>query len=102
MKVFSILLALLSLASLAEGIQQSLAQAPSAQREVSKEEWMSDALRTRTSAGALYLARFKDPMYIVMSPINWTPSPGQNHAPVDVPVGFVTDLASIPPVFFSI
>jgi Protein of unknown function (DUF1353). len=31
----------------------------------------------------------------------WTPDPGQKYQPVVVPVGFVTDLASIPKVFWS-
>jgi hypothetical protein len=36
------------------------------------------------------------------SPISWAPGTGQNYARVDVPVGFVTDLASIPQIFFSV
>ena len=42
-------------------------------------------------------------MYAVLNPIKWTP--GINQPPslpdVVVPVGFVTDLTSVPPVFFS-
>jgi hypothetical protein len=42
-------------------------------------------------------------MYFTTGEIGWGPNPGQKGPPpVDVPVGFVTDLASIPRVFWSI
>ncbi|WP_407073743.1 DUF1353 domain-containing protein [Pseudoxanthomonas mexicana] len=42
-------------------------------------------------------------MYFTTGPIGWGPNPGQKGPPpVSVPVGFVTDLASIPRVFWSI
>jgi hypothetical protein len=34
--------------------------------------------------------------------IGWTPNTGQHFQPVDVPVGFVTDLTSIPRVFWQV
>jgi hypothetical protein len=47
--------------------------------------------------------RFADPIYFLLTPITWTPNPGQEaFQPVTVPVGFVTDFASIPRAFWSI
>ena len=65
--------------------------------------WMTEWFRSRSVAGALVLSRFADPIYIVMAPINWTPNPPQRSAykAVSVPVGFVSDLASIPRMFWS-
>jgi len=54
-------------------------------------------------SGALHMGRFADRMYYLDKPITWSPSPGQEGAPaVTVPKGFVTDLASIPRVFWSV
>jgi hypothetical protein len=67
------------------------------------QHWM-DTWRTRGYEGPLILSRFVDPMYFLYSPIKWVPPQG-NHDPVlaafTVPKGFVTDLASIPRVFWS-
>jgi len=65
------------------------------------DEWMS----TRAPVGTLHLSRFKDPIYFLLKPIGWKASEsreGDVIAPVDVPVGFVTDFASIPRVFWSV
>jgi uncharacterized protein DUF1353 len=63
-------------------------------------EWQSTS---RPVAGSLVLTRFADPFYIVTKPIAWTPNPPQQavYPAVTVPVGFVTDFASIPRVFWS-
>ena len=54
-------------------------------------------------SGSLHMGRFADRMYFLDKPITWTPGPGQGGAPeVVVPKGFVTDLASIPRIFWSI
>jgi uncharacterized protein DUF1353 len=42
-----------------------------------------------------------DAYYLKDGSIRWTPNAGQNFQPVVVPVGFVTDLASIPRAFWS-
>ena len=53
--------------------------------------------------GVLTLVRFNDPVYFLQNPISWSPKPGStNYDPVTVPAGFVTDLASIPSIFWSI
>ncbi|RJP39002.1 MAG: DUF1353 domain-containing protein [Desulfobacteraceae bacterium] len=40
--------------------------------------------------------------YVEGGSIKWAPNKGQNFDPVEVPKGFVTDLASIPRVFWSL
>ncbi len=77
-------------------------------RDLTKQEWLDIAvadLNTKGEAtGALRLGRFRDPMYFLMDPIDWRPSGDDDPAlpHVTVPTGFVTDLASIPRVFWSL
>ncbi|MCS3689390.1 DUF1353 domain-containing protein [Bradyrhizobium elkanii] len=73
------------------------------------DRWMNRALAKQTSpaeaaVGVLFMGRFRDPMYFLTSPISWHPDSGQSGylAPIEVPKGFVTDLASIPRVFWSL
>jgi hypothetical protein len=60
--------------------------------------------QARDIKGALILRRFADPMYVVASPIEWGPTPDRkkDFPVVRVPVGFVTDFASIPQVFWQL
>jgi hypothetical protein len=59
--------------------------------------------RDRIAVGSLHLSRFSDPIYFLTKPITWKPNPGQeSFAAVTVPIGFVTDFASIPRIFWSI
>ena len=68
--------------------------------ELWMDQWMK---RDRIAVGSLHLSRFADPIYFLTKPINWMPNPGQeSFAAVRVPVGFVTDFASIPRIFWSI
>jgi WD40 repeat protein len=53
-------------------------------------------------SGALHMSRFKDPIYFLTKPIQWMPNKEQDLPQVKVPKGFVTDLASIPQVFWSL
>lgn len=39
--------------------------------------------------------------YYTNGPLNWEPNAGQSFEKVEVPKGFVTDLTSIPPIFWS-
>jgi hypothetical protein len=70
--------------------------------------WMSRPLNSQSPAvrdeeGALFLGRFVEPMYYLTKSIKWKPNADQaGFSPVSVPVGFVTDLASIPRVFWSL
>src|SRR5207247_1284886 len=50
--------------------------------------------------GGLYLFKFKEPMYALTKSIGWKPDGAVQLKPVEVPEGFVTDLASIPRVFY--
>lgn len=55
-------------------------------------------------AGVLYLGRFADPFYFLTKEIAWKPNANQGTKlpKVTVPVGFVTDFASIPRAFWSL
>jgi hypothetical protein len=69
----------------------------------SMEAWMDDCIKgSKGPDGALRMSRFADPMYFLLEPIGWKPNRGQNLPSVNVPKGFVTDLASIPRPFFSL
>ena len=62
-------------------------------------EWMN---KPRASNLTLNLGRFADAIYFLRAPANWAPNPGQEALPkVDVPIGFVTDFASIPRIFWT-
>jgi hypothetical protein len=69
--------------------------------ELWMDEWMSEK---KAAGGVLHLSRFADPVYFLISEIGWMPNPDQANAytTVRVPVGFVTDFASIPRAFWSI
>jgi hypothetical protein len=73
-------------------------------KEPSVEDWMNEWMQgSKAPAGTLHVSRFKDPIYFLTKPIAWVPNPDQTqHQRVSVPVGFVTDFASIPRVFWSI
>src|SRR5690606_541780 len=64
--------------------------------------WMDEALTTKASDSPLKLQRFSDPVYVLLSPIVWKPNKNQMGFPtIEAPRGFVTDLASIPRMFWS-
>lgn len=68
------------------------------------EAWMAAWMNVpKAPGGRLELGRFADPFYFLGLPISWKPNPDQgvDYAPVTVPTGFVTDLASIPRVFWT-
>jgi hypothetical protein len=67
------------------------------------ESWMNGWMATSKEAvGTLHLSKFADPVYFLTKPITWKPNPGQEAFPtVTVPIGFVTDFASIPRMFWS-
>jgi len=79
-------------------------RAQSAKSYDSPGEWMDSWVKdTRAAKGFLYLARFQDPTYVVTKSIGWQPSGSQDAGlpHVVVPFGFVTDLATIPRLFWS-
>ncbi len=73
--------------------------------KVTVEAWMSAWMNDteRTPKGVLFLSRFVEPIYFLRQPIVWEPTSEQRqYKAVRVPTGFVTDLASIPRVFWSL
>ena len=74
------------------------------QPERTPDQWMREWMkRAKDVEGALYMTRFADPVYVLTKPIAWKPNPGQeSYAPVNVPIGFVTDFASVPRAFWSL
>ena len=88
-----------TLATLASTEAVAQEQVDSATIDTWMKTWMS---QSRQATGVLHLSRFADPTYFLLKPITWKPNPGQeSHPSVTVPVGFVTDFASIPRVFWS-
>src|SRR5262245_55189884 len=84
----------------------SVAQADSPELPVDRQvivSWMDQWMKIdRMPMGVLHLGRFADPIYFLIKPITWKPNPGQEtFQAVTVPVGFVTDFASIPRIFWS-
>ncbi len=69
------------------------------------ETWLNAAkvVGDRTAIGTLLLSRFVERVYFLMKPIAWKPSPLQNQSlpRVNVPIGFITDFASVPRPFWS-
>ncbi len=69
------------------------------------EAWMTEWMQgvSRAPGGMLKVSRFREPIYFLLAPISWTPNPGQTgYEKVIAPIGFVTDLASIPAIFYSV
>jgi len=82
------------------GLRASNVAASSPTRDVGA--WMDQALEWKSVATPLRMQRFADPIYILLDPIEWKPNKDQVGFPnVIVPRGFVSDLASIPPLFWS-
>jgi hypothetical protein len=65
---------------------------------------VKDPSAAKAPNGALHVGRFADPIYFLTSVIGWNPEARDASAyqPIRVPVGFVTDFASIPRAFWSI
>ena len=83
---------------------------PYADRDAADEwmrKWISAAVAkdpgsSKAPNGALHVGRFADPIYYLTSVIGWDPSVLQRarYKSVRVPIGFVTDFASIPRLFW--
>ncbi|MGB7601258.1 MAG: DUF1353 domain-containing protein [Candidatus Sulfotelmatobacter sp.] len=92
----------------ASAVAGALFAAPSAdarrgKKLVTAEQWMDRWMAVnRAPGGILQISRFREPIYFLLKPIGWIPNHNQQqYEKVDVPVGFVTDFASIPRVFWS-
>jgi hypothetical protein len=69
------------------------------------DDWMQSWIASsKKPVGALHVFRFADPIYVLTQPITWEPNGDQaaKFSAVNVPVGFVTDFASIPRIFWSL
>ena len=70
--------------------------------------WMDQVFLLQKNRGQIgeppVFSRFRDPIYFLLRPISWTPSSDEAKKlnAVVAPTGFVTDLASIPRVFWSL
>ncbi len=72
---------------------------------VSVSKWMSAWMldENRGAGGRLVLSRFVEPIYYLEKSISWIPNDKSGRYPTfTVPKGFVTDLASVPSIFWSV
>lgn len=68
---------------------------------IAADEWISNYNNTLQAVNdPLHLGRFADRYYYLTKEIGWQPNSGQTPSPVKVPIGFVTDFASIPRAFW--
>ena len=83
--------------------QAPLASATAYSDRAGAERWMQSWIDAPGSiTRPLYLGRFQDPTYFLLQDIGWQPSGNQKVlASVHAPTGFITDLTSIPRVFWS-
>ncbi len=111
-------LAMVAVAAVPTGVyaapstSQESEYAPLEERAAWIDQWIDSARLSdsklsgdiKASDKLLRLGRFPDEMWFLTDPINFRPNPGQesNVSPVLVPEGFVTDLASIPRIFWSL
>jgi hypothetical protein len=91
-------------ASISTGLfaQSNTSSVPYADKAAA-DKWINQWMQSPGAVtDTLHLGRFADRMYFLTKEIGWTPNPGQQAPEVRVPVGFVTDFASIPRVFWSL
>jgi hypothetical protein len=83
---------------------QDAARPLEADPSVSLERWLELVASAKSIDSPLYMGRFKDPMYFLLAAISWTPRflQASKLTKVTAPKGFVTDLASIPQIFYSL
>jgi hypothetical protein len=72
--------------------------------EISQKEWFDTVFDGKAPVGGLHLYRFSDEIYAITKPIAWVPGAkiAKDFKRVDVPAGFITDLASVPRIFWSL
>jgi len=91
-------------AALSAGLSIAGAEEGEFERAKAVDAWMDQLMQHKKKLGdTLFLGRFADPMYFLLKPITWTPDQSQGeYKAVNVPTGFVTDLASVPRLFWSV
>lgn len=83
------------------GHSQAPAQLSTAESE--KQEWMAAVLGEKAFGLPSVLSKFSDGIFYLRAPVLWTPQSNALGLPaITVPEGFVTDLASIPRLFWSV
>jgi hypothetical protein len=71
--------------------------------DLTKEGWLDAFMKNKALGEQLHVSRFVERIYYLTKPIAWFPNPGQERfRRVDVPVGFITDFASIPAPFWPL
>jgi Protein of unknown function (DUF1353) len=91
--------ALIATTSVAFGPTTTRAEIPAlSEEQIKLVEWMDAAtgVGREVAHGTLSVTRFADAFWYLSRGIDWSPGPGQRLPSVSVPVGFVTDFASIP------
>ena len=79
------------------------AQSRDAKFDLSKEDWLDAFMKNKALGASLNVSRFVERIYYLTKPVAWFPNPGQERfRRVDVPVGFITDFASIPAPFWPL
>jgi len=65
--------------------------------------WMAKWMREENPDSRMHLMPFTEPIWVVTHATSWEPPRGSRNAPspVDVPIGFVTNLASVPKSFWK-
>ncbi|SRR6266851_1152814 len=71
--------------------------------DLTKEDWLDISMKDKGVGDQLHVSRFVERIYYLTKPVAWFPNPGQERfRRVDVPVGFITDFASIPAPFWPL
>jgi hypothetical protein len=71
--------------------------------DLNKEDWLDAFMKNKAVGEPLHVSRFVERIYYLTKPIAWFPNPGQERLRrVDVPVGFITDFASVPAPFWPL
>jgi hypothetical protein len=84
--------------------RESIGGILSGTQETTQKQWLDELFSGKPPVGGLHLYRFPDEVYGLTKPIGWIPpkESAEELPKVDVPVGFITDFASIPRIFWSI
>lgn len=81
---------------------QNLAALELESLSILKRAWVRDALIRRQFGEPPILSQFNDEIYYLRAPLTWSPTDAGSILPsITVPMGFVTDLASVPREFWQ-
>lgn len=85
-------------------IASSHGPAPTTEADSWIQSWIGNRSKNpnKELGGEFDLRRFRDPTYVLLTPIFWKPSEPLQPDAVHVPRGFVTDFASVPRPFWTL